>query len=181
MRVQVLCIAVLVLAGCGSRADTPAKDYRAAGTAADNQNLVIQVTDRMYRALEKDGANESELLRSATKGQRYVYALASVQGEIDNGGFDQLFFNSTGSLYRLALEGAVAMRIPQAVKLMRAAQSLFPHGVVPVDRADRQRQLDRLSQDRLSALDDRWYDADAAIDLGMRRYILAHPKQFFRR
>ncbi len=70
-----------------------------------------------------------------------------LEAEINNGGFDQFFFNSSGDN---------TLRITQALKLIGAshtaeilekAASKFPEGLVPTDRDMRQEILEVISPD----------------------------------
>ena len=185
MRIATLLIAAALAAGCGSHARAPAKhDFRLVGPPRDRVDLTLDVAEPMMDALDENGDNERTILAAATTGERYVYAIVEVDGEINNGGFDQLFWNSAGSLYGDALAGARAANARPALAVLRQAASLFPDARVPRGRARRQHELDALTpaaHARLGRLDERWYATDAELDHALRGYILAHPSQFFRR
>jgi Domain of unknown function (DUF4375) len=116
-----------------------------------------------------------------TPGQRALYALASVDGEIQNGGFSQLFSNSTGALTGEAVAGARLFGAHGYARLLDRASRLFPHATVPHDRGRRNRDLDRISVRALVRLDDGWYalyERDP-LDTYYSRYIARHPTEFF--
>ncbi len=81
-----------------------------------------------------------------------LYAAHFAQSEICNGGFHQLFWNSTGILSPEAAQGFELIRMPQTANLvtsaMEAVGSPFPR-----ERSERQKALERVSKDRLDRLD----------------------------
>jgi hypothetical protein len=73
-------------------------------------------------------------------------------GEIDNGGFDQFFYNASGDW---ALDTAAAFRAigaEEGAAVIRAAVALFPDGGPSPDPHVRHRQLDDLSLESQAAL-----------------------------
>ena len=72
-------------------------------------------------------------------------------------------------------------------EILCGAAAVFPRGRVPKDRAARQRALDRIGErgeDRLSKLDDRFFELEDShrtyLERYYRRYVEAHPREFFR-
>jgi len=66
--------------------------------------------------------------------EKLYYALDLFQGEVNNGGFHQFFFNSSGSYYELIESGLVTFDEPQALELLhQAKQVVFPETLVPAD------------------------------------------------
>ena len=59
----------------------------------------------MWGKFNKDWTNQYEIIESLQKPCRDVYACCTVVDEINNGGFNQLFFNSTGQFAKMAREG----------------------------------------------------------------------------
>jgi hypothetical protein len=70
-----------------------------------------------------------------------------LEAEINNGGFDQFFFNSAGDR---AAETIIALKEIGAVhtaNIVLAACSKFPEGMPPKDRYSRQDLLEQVSPD----------------------------------
>jgi len=76
--------------------------------------------------------------------ERKLAAVYAVQAEVNNGGFDQYFFNDSGDDSTLALQGLKEIGSAQGVKLMQRALNVFPGGKPPVDRVKRQALVERV-------------------------------------
>jgi hypothetical protein len=183
-----LVVGALVLAGCGSRAGssqstpTPRATFKIPRAAAAQRGrpLSYAVYDHIVGAVDFDHENAD--LARMTQGQRALYALASVDGEIQNGGFSQLFVNSTGSLVDEAIDGARLFGARTYERLLRRGGRLFPERRVPEDFERRNRELEAISEAALTGLDDAWFAASERepLDRYYERYIRRHPSEFFR-
>ena len=101
------------------------------------------------------------------------FTLVLVDSEIDNGGFSQLFTNSTGDLTEEAVRGAERFGLPEHAELLRAASAeLFPDGVA-LDQETRFGQWERLDDSADAAIesfDDRWYALDSVLEKRLHEY-----------
>jgi len=61
-----------------------------------------------------------------------------LEGEINNGGFDQFFFNSAGDRTAQIVDALEAIGAVHTASIVRAAAAKFPGGMAPADRATRQ-------------------------------------------
>lgn len=92
----------------------------------------------LYSSLIARVCNSPEGFRSLSEAEQLYYALTLFQNEINNGGFHQFFFNSSGSYYEVIEGGLVTFDEPKMLELLhRAKQSLFPEIAVPVDTSAR--------------------------------------------
>lgn len=74
--------------------------------------------------------------------EKVYYALTLFQNEINNGGFHQFFFNSSGAYYDLIENGLVTFDEPQTLELLSQAKAIvFPAIAVPVDTEQRRNLL----------------------------------------
>jgi hypothetical protein len=64
-----------------------------------------------------------------------------LEAEVNNGGFDQYFFNSSGRNAAGTLEALRAIGAQQTADIVRGACAKFSGGMPPVDRDERQAQL----------------------------------------
>jgi hypothetical protein len=183
-----LVVGAVIFGGCGSHARSSASTpttrptFKIARAAAGHggRPLSYAVYDHLVGAVDFDHENAD--LARMTPGQRALYALASVDGEIENGGFSQLFVNSTGSLTDEAIDGARLFGARTYGTLLRRAGRLFPKRRVPEGFERRNRELEAISEAALTRLDDAWFAASERdpLDRYYERYIRRHPSQFFR-
>lgn len=129
-----------------------------------------------------DGEKElEESLAPATKGQRAVYAVYFYSAEVDNGGHDQFFFNSTGLLWEEVLKGFDLLELPEFKKILEKALTHFPNSKPSKNREERIKQLDAIDFD-LYEIDKEFYalDKGGVLREKFNQYILTHPEEFFK-
>lgn len=68
-----------------------------------------------------------------------------LEGEVNNGGFDQYFFNSAGDEAAQAIAALEAVRATRTAAIVRGACGRFPGGLPATDRAARQVALEQIS------------------------------------
>ena len=77
-------------------------------------------------------------LASWTSHERLYFAVRLMEGEVNNGGFDQYFFNSSADHYRVAVDGLRKIGALRSLNLVReAADALFGKAGPPASQADR--------------------------------------------
>jgi hypothetical protein len=124
-------------------------------------------------------------LAEANPGQRAVLAVSWCDAEINNGGFAQLFMNSTGSLYPDGVAGYARLGAEAQGALLEEAARLLLGGDVPLDHKVRLDQLERVTDavwtavEKLDSRYDRIPEARSARALAVR-YIRNHLHEFFR-
>jgi endogenous inhibitor of DNA gyrase (YacG/DUF329 family) len=90
--------------------------------------------------------------------EKLYYALTLFQNEVNNGGFHQFFFNSSGSYCELIENGLVTFDEPQILELLhQAVQIVFPETPVPVDMEIRRERMRGCAPSELDTLDRRYY------------------------
>ena len=82
---------------------------------------------------------------SLTDTERRLAASYWLEAEVNNGGFDQYFFNSAGNNAELALAGLKDMGATGAAGLLGRAMAVFPGGKPPADRAKRQEVMQQIA------------------------------------
>lgn len=130
-------------------------------------------------------SKRDDRFNTLTEGQRAVYVLHWVQSEVRNGGFEQLYYNSTGRFAALAPAAARQVGADEYAAVFARANSLFsPDGAVP-EQAGRRRQAlrDVLGErrDELDAIEDDFFALLRGTDIydHLGRYVLASPHDFF--
>jgi hypothetical protein len=71
----------------------------------------------------------------------------ALEAEINNGGFDQFFFNSAGDKTLETIEALTAIGAAHTAAIVRSAADKFPRGRPPQDRDARQALLEEISPD----------------------------------
>lgn len=118
-------------------------------------------------------------LRSFSRSQRLVHALCWNIAEVNNGGHDQFYFNSTGIVWPDAIAAFDAIGLSDGADIVR--QSAQRLGGAPArDRSERQNQLEQ-KQPRFDDLDDQFYELQKRVDLDtqMMEFIRGRPSDFY--
>lgn len=126
-----------------------------------------------------DGPDEYERsLKQFSKSQRFVFALCWYREEVDNGGHDQFYSNSTGIVWKDAQAAFDAIGIPEGARIIEESAKRLG-GSPSFDREERQRQFEEF-QPVFDDLDDAYYALDKSIDIDAHliKFIRERPTDF---
>ena len=142
----------------------------------DKVNFVVEMGSYTAQKCEY-GDNISVL----TKPERVIYIVTTLDGEVNNGGFDQYFWNSSGNQANELVDAFIEIGAPQTAAICEKALSVFG-GHVPEDRDERNEVFDALDGDLvdeiLSECDDAFYDYEENLTDLCYEYILKHRDEF---
>jgi hypothetical protein len=148
-------------------------------TIAGNDYMEV-INPVWYSVSIYDGKAQYEKdLSRFSKEQRHVFACAWYLAEVNNGGHDQFYFNSTGIVWKDAQEGFTAIGLKEFADLV--AESARRLGGAPsFDRQERGTQLEK-SKAEFGDLDDRLYELEDKIDEEKKfmEYIRANRTKFY--
>ena len=137
-------------------------------------DTIVEDTFAAIVALCADG----ERLDALDPHQRILYVTQTLEQEINNGGFTQYFYNSSGDLANELTAALTAIDAHKTVAICQKALSPFK-GIVPTDRTERQAAMERMHSDKLwEKCDDAFYEYEDDLEALNRAYILAHPESF---
>jgi hypothetical protein len=127
-----------------------------------------------------DGWNAYESLvgrdwDTLTDDERALVAVGTLREEVNNGGFDQYFFNSAGDLAPWAVDTLVSLDLSPLERLLRRAMAVLGTDPYPLGRAQRQDRLEELGQtdEAFEDLDEEYYDLESRLDLDASMSTLA--------
>lgn len=110
--------------------------------------------------------------------EKYICAIEELNAEVNNGGFAQYYFNSSGDHWEHAQKGLTAMGAKQRHQLMSATVNKFGDSMPSVDRDARASQLSKIvhsNEDPFHEQDGAWYKIeDENLDRLMFKYNLAN-------
>jgi Domain of unknown function (DUF4375) len=127
-----------------------------------------------------DGPEQYELsLMPFSRSQRLLFAVVWYRNEVNNGGHQQFFSNSTGIVWRDALGALDAMELPNLSSILAEAATRLG-GSPSLDRAERMEQLDTFAPN-FRDLDRRFYEAEKKLNLDdqIAKFIRTRPAGFF--
>lgn len=125
-----------------------------------------------------DEATYNADLQKFSLPQRYIFAIQWYFAEVYNGGHDQFFFNSTGIVWKDALEGFKVIGMTECAEILSEAARRMG-GSPSFDREERWEQQERYEAE-FDDLDDRLYSLDElGIHALMMDYILKNAASFY--
>jgi len=113
---------------------------------------------RVYKELGDDlfGAEDiRQALAARDPDERAFLALVMCGAEVDNGGFEQLFFNSSDEIAQHGAEGAERFGLPEHATIIRSAWQRWVE-LTGQELDDR--------DERLSELDEEWYSLNEKLE-----------------
>jgi hypothetical protein len=115
-------------------------------------------------------------LAQFSRAQRLVFAMVWYETEVNNGGHDQFYRNSTGIVWEDAIAGFTEAGLPEVAEIV--AESAKRMGGRPSsDQDERTRILDQ-SRLEFDDLDQRLFKLGANVDARILVYIRAHASDF---
>jgi len=126
----------------------------------------------IYDSVEEYESNLSEF----NDYQKYIFAIEWYIVEVNNGGHDQFYFNSTGIVWEDALMGFKEIGAEENYIVLLESTKLLG-GTPSKVREERQNQLDKLEPD-FDELDNRLYDSEKELYEKINEYILKNMEMF---
>jgi hypothetical protein len=126
----------------------------------------------LFAVSEKIAAKEESAgLDSLTPSEQVFHAVWCFEAELNNGGFDQFFFNASGDHPAETVAALERIGASSCAAIVRRACALFPNATPSPDRHSRQEQLESITDandEAFEALDDEFceYPDDLAGLLG---------------
>ncbi|WP_409526003.1 DMP19 family protein [Nitrincola sp. MINF-07-Sa-05] len=124
--------------------------------------------DAVSKKHEKSG------LESLTEKETVIYTIWWLEGEINNGGFHQYFWNSSGDDTALALNSLKKIGANYTASLLESAILIAFNGKLPANRSDRQGLLEKdegSKMDKLNELDSKFYEYVDDIESKVNEYV----------
>lgn len=119
-------------------------------------------------------------LKPFSDAQRKMLALLWYDAEVNNGGHDQFFSNSTGVVWKDAIDGMRLIGATKYVENFQKAIDVFG-GSISFDRDERNEALDKLNKeesfDDFEELDSFYYDEGDLLEF-MNKYVKKNASEF---
>lgn len=121
--------------------------------SGDATTTVIEVDNYVSQLCEY-----GERMEDLSAPQKVFYLNQNLEREVNNGGFHQFFFNSSGDHSDETVGALEAIGAMKTADLLRSSIAKFPGGTVPRDQDDRQvLMIDTLSNGVFEELDERFF------------------------
>lgn len=109
---------------------------------------LFKVSDRVFAKYFKTG------LEDLAEPERVFICLWQLEAQVNNGGFHQFYFNSSGNLARDTVSSLQAIGAEHTANLVRKANALFGKTGPSSEWSERQEQLEALGDSKTRMMDD---------------------------
>jgi hypothetical protein len=128
-----------------------------------DDKLEQALVDYVYEKVAGRHDQEAEIIKSMSDGLRAVHATWVVEAEVNNGGFNQFFWNSSGEYAAEAVAGFRLFELPTLARLMERAIVVNQEEARKLERFKKRGSLEAFSEsykeNPLNELDKEFYDA----------------------
>lgn len=110
--------------------------------------------------------------------ERLFYITQTLEQEVNNGGFSQYFYNSSGNFANEMVDAFTRIGALKTAEICKKAVAVF-NGQVPVDRDERENLLESLDcEDIFDECDNAFYDYEDDLEALNYAYVMKHRKFF---
>jgi hypothetical protein len=113
--------------------------------------------------------------------EKNIVYIEELEREVNNGGFSQYFFNSSGDFAKETLNALNTIGSKIFLEILESAVNNFPDGIVPIDRDERQEilaELEEKDEELWEEMDNKFYKYEEDIYELMIEYIKENINDF---
>ncbi|MEO9802539.1 MAG: DUF4375 domain-containing protein [Reichenbachiella sp.] len=129
-----------------------------------DDELEQTVVDNIMEKFDKDFSNEFEIVSELSNGRKWIYTSWCLEAEVNNGGFIQYFFNSTGKFAYMVLCGLEHLRTSEHANLLRKVLVLLELKEDTFEKLRNDNSIESFveacEEVDLSTLDDEFYELE---------------------
>jgi hypothetical protein len=108
----------------------------------ERRDMIVMEIDTYLNEKSEYG----EKIEKLNSSQRTFLFVENLEREINNGGFNQFYFNSSGDFSQETLNAFLEIGAEKTAKIVENANSEFDNGNVPKDRTERQNKLELIEE-----------------------------------
>lgn len=87
-----------------------------------------------------------EKIDRLNESQKVLLIVGNLEREINNGGFHQFYFNSSGDYANETIDALIKIGANKTAEIVKKANSEFKNGILPKDRVERQNELELIEE-----------------------------------
>lgn len=148
-----------------------------------DDKLEQTIFDNIYEIIGDDYENELINVKKLTKGQQAFFSTWIIEGEVNNGGFIQFYFNSSGQYAEMVEIGFKTIGAEKHAELTSRANTIYSENkerLAEFDDGTVESFSESYKDNPLNKLDDEFYklgNTESISDLRVK-YIREHLKEF---
>ncbi len=121
-------------------------------TRISNLEILLSSNDKNRSIIELDNfigelCNYGDEMNELTESQKYFFYNQNLEREINNGGINQYFINSSGNYAHQTIQSLQAINATITADILQKAIDLFPNKNVPQDQEERIASVKKIEED----------------------------------
>jgi hypothetical protein len=108
----------------------------------ERRDMIVMEIDSYLNKKSEYG----EKIEKLNSSQRAFLFVENLEREINNGGFNQFYFNSSGDFSEETVNALLEIGAKNTAEIIKKANSEFKDGIVPKDRTERQTELELIEE-----------------------------------
>src|SRR6185436_3371260 len=177
-----LVAALILVAACGQNSAETRKVQPPNLAAIADDQVEYAILDYVHAKMEGHYDQETEFLATLPPGIRALYVTSGVEDEVNNGGFNQYYWNSTGKFANEAVAAFEFFSAQKHAELMRKTNRIHATEQAEIEKFKEQGTLQAFSDSykvsKLGPLDERFYSIDENLSALRVAKIRADPASF---
>lgn len=149
----------------------------------NDDDLIQSIMDNIWEKMNKKMSNEYKVIKSLSKERQAIYVVWLVEAEVNNGGFNQFYFNSSGQFADQMEESFVLIQAPGFAEIANKANKIYKDNYKEIT-GDYDGSIESFSEsyedNPLNDLDTEFYnqyETENLVEL-MTKFIRDNKKQF---
>lgn len=148
-----------------------------------DDNLLQTVFDNIETNFEDGELYSVEKIKKLSTGKQAIFSIWMLQAEVNNGGFNQFYYNSSGQFSEMALIGLKLINAEKFADLLERANKLYSeiaNDLKEKDDGTIKSFSESYENNPLNKLDDEFYDLEEteSLDSIQIKYIRENKTQF---
>ncbi|MEZ4817521.1 MAG: DMP19 family protein [Flavobacteriaceae bacterium] len=143
----------------------------------ENQDRIIMEIDSYLNKKSQYG----DIIEELNSSQRTFLFVENLEREINNGGFNQFYFNSSGDYSLETIDALLEIGAKRTAEIVKIANSEFKNGIVPKKRTKRQEELELIeekAQENWNRCDSEFYEYKDNLSDLLIAYVLKNKSDF---
>ncbi|TDQ29971.1 DMP19 family protein [Tenacibaculum caenipelagi] len=108
----------------------------------ERRDMIVMEIDSYLNEKSEYG----EKIEKLNSSQRTFFFIENLEREINNGGFNQFYFNSSGNFSQETVSALLEIGANKTAEIVKKANSEFKNGTVPKEKAERQNELELIEE-----------------------------------
>ncbi|WP_051697507.1 DMP19 family protein [Prevotella sp. 10(H)] len=149
--------------------------------SVSDDDLVQVVFDNICTCMKPDYSNDYDVVIKLSAGQQSIYSTWCVEAEVNNGGFNQFYFNSSERFADMAVNGFLLIGAEQHYKLMKEANKVYSENKEKLgsyNDGTLQSFSESYKDNPLKELDKIFYELEEDLNELRVKYIRVHYQEF---